>query len=270
VAAGTPSSAALRADCASCFALCCTAPAFAASADFAITKPAGQPCPNLRADFGCGIHNRLRDKGFPGCAAFDCLGAGQKVAQVTFRGRDWRRHPELAGQMFGVFAVMRQLHDLLWHLAAAIELPLARPVHAPLRESYAQIEKLSLGRPETLESLDLSPLWAQAGQLLAKASQLTRLGLGGKDHRGADLTAARLAGAKFRGTCFRSATLIGADLSRADLRMTDWAGADLRAANLAGADLTGAFFVTQAQLDAASGDSATRLPKARTRPDHWR
>ena len=36
----------LRADCTRCFALCCVAPAFAASADFAIDKPAGQPCPN--------------------------------------------------------------------------------------------------------------------------------------------------------------------------------------------------------------------------------
>ena len=42
----------LRADCAQCFGLCCVAPAFVASADFAITKPAGRPCPNLAADFG--------------------------------------------------------------------------------------------------------------------------------------------------------------------------------------------------------------------------
>ena len=42
---------ALRADCGSCFALCCVAPAFSASVDFAITKKAGQACPNLRTDF---------------------------------------------------------------------------------------------------------------------------------------------------------------------------------------------------------------------------
>jgi hypothetical protein len=80
----------LRADCAQCFGLCCVAPAFTASADFAITKPAGRPCPNLGVGFGCGIHDRLRDSGFGGCAVYDCFGAGQKVAQVTFGGRDWR------------------------------------------------------------------------------------------------------------------------------------------------------------------------------------
>ncbi|HEY6597232.1 MAG TPA: pentapeptide repeat-containing protein, partial [Asanoa sp.] len=35
----------LRADCTRCVGLCCVAPAFSASADFAIDKPAGRPCP---------------------------------------------------------------------------------------------------------------------------------------------------------------------------------------------------------------------------------
>src|SRR5262244_4212574 len=117
----------LRADCARCAGLCCVAPAFSASADFAIDKAADQPCPNLRADFRCGIHDRLRPRGFGGCAAFDCLGAGQKVAQVTFGGRDWRADPALAAPMFAAFAVMRQLHELLWYLNEALALSAAEP-----------------------------------------------------------------------------------------------------------------------------------------------
>ena len=66
----------LRADCARCFGLCCVAPAFAASADFAIDKPAGQACPHLAGDFRCGIHDELRPRGFPGCTVYDCFGAG--------------------------------------------------------------------------------------------------------------------------------------------------------------------------------------------------
>ena len=57
----------LRADCERCFGLCCVAPAFSASADFAIDKAAGQACPNLRSDFRCSIHDRLRKRSFPGC-----------------------------------------------------------------------------------------------------------------------------------------------------------------------------------------------------------
>ena len=37
----------LRADCSRCVGLCCVAPAFARSADFAVDKPAGTPCTNL-------------------------------------------------------------------------------------------------------------------------------------------------------------------------------------------------------------------------------
>jgi hypothetical protein len=56
----------LLADCSSCFGLCCVAPVFSASADFAIDKAAGQPCPNLQPDSRCAIHSRLRQNGFPG------------------------------------------------------------------------------------------------------------------------------------------------------------------------------------------------------------
>ena len=58
----------LRADCGRCAALCCVAPAFTVSADFAVSKPAGRPCPHLLGDFRCGIHAGLRDRGFPGQA----------------------------------------------------------------------------------------------------------------------------------------------------------------------------------------------------------
>jgi len=112
----------LLADCGSCFGLCCVAPAFSASADFAIDKAAGQPCPNLQPDSRCAIHSRLRQNGFPGCAAYDCFGAGQKVSQVTFGGHDWRHHRDTAKQMFDLLPIMRQLHELLWYLAQALTL----------------------------------------------------------------------------------------------------------------------------------------------------
>ena len=67
----------------------------------------------------------------------------------------------------------------------------------------------------------------------------------------------------------RGARLIGADLSRADLSLADLTGADLRAADLRGADLASCLFLTQAQLDAAEGDTGTRLPPPLTRPAHW-
>jgi uncharacterized protein YjbI with pentapeptide repeats len=261
----------LQADCANCFGLCCVALPFAASADFAVDKDAGQPCTNLRADFRCGIHARLREQGFPGCTVFDCFGAGQKVSQLTFGGQDWRRAPGTARQMFEVFPVMRQLHELLWYLTEALTLPPARPIHGDLRRASDDLDGLTRGSAETLAAMDVAAVRHDVNALLLRTSELVRAKVPGrkKNHRGADLIGARLNGADLRGANLRGAYLIAADLTDADLRTADLIGADFRDADLSGADLTGSIFLTQSQLNAAKGDAATKLPPTLTRPAHW-
>jgi len=260
----------LRADCTRCFALCCVAPAIAASADFAIDKPAGHPCPNLRAGFRCGIHDRLRQRGFPGCAVYDCFGAGQKVSQVTFHGRDWRRTPRIATQMFKVFTIMRQLHELMWYLTEALTLQPARRLHAELTLALDETERLTRHGPDALMELDVTAHRRGVNALLLLASELVRAqARRDDDFRGADLIGKDLRDADLRGANLRGAYLIGADLRGADLRLADVIGADLRGADLGSADLTESIFLTQAQVDAANGDSDTKLPQQRTRPTHW-
>jgi uncharacterized protein YjbI with pentapeptide repeats len=262
---------ALRADCGRCFGLCCVAPAFSASADFAIDKPAGRPCPHLRPDFRCGIHADLRGQGFRGCAVYDCFGAGQQVSQVTFGGRDWRRDSRAAAQMYEAFAIMRQLHELLWYLAAALALRPARAVHGQLRHAFTATQAMTDSPADVLLRLDTGRHRAQVNAVLLRASELARAQLPGQklDRHGADLIGARLAGADLKGANLRGSCLIGADLSHADLTLADLNGADLRGADLRGADLTSCLFLTQAQLDAAEGDTGTRLPPPLTRPAHW-
>ena len=259
----------LRADCEHCFALCCVAPAFSASADFAIDKEAEQPCPNLQADFRCSIHSQLRQRGFRGCAVYDCFGAGQKVAQVTYSGQDWRSAPHTAKQMFEVFAIMRQLHELLWYLTEALTLHAARPLHEELGVAIEETERLTYASPDAIIELDVAAHRSEVNALLLRAGELVRAERRGVDHRGADLIGADLRGADLGGANLRGASLIGADLRGADLRMADLTGADLRAANLSGADLGDSIFLTQAQLDAAAGDAGTKLPPSLSRPAHW-
>lgn len=262
----------LRADCGNCFGLCCVALPFAASADFAVDKPAGQPCGNLRADFGCGIHSRLREQGFSGCTVYDCFGAGQKVSQVTFGGRSWREAPDTARQMFDVFPVMRQLHELMRYLTEALTLPAARPVHPELRGLLDGIEALTRRDAAGLLDVDVPAHRGRAGELLARTSELVRAAAKPgrrKSRRGADLLGARLAGADLRGADLRGSCLIAADLSGADLRLADLLGADLRDADLSGADMTDAIFLTQPQLHQAKGDARTKLPRGLQRPAHW-
>ncbi|WP_431884331.1 pentapeptide repeat-containing protein [Micromonospora gifhornensis] len=261
----------LRADCARCFGLCCVAPAFAASADFAHDKPAGQPCRNLRTDFGCGIHPELRERGFAGCTVFDCFGAGQRVAQQTFGGRDWRNAPEHANQVFDVFAVMRSLHELLWYLTEALRLRPPADLAAQLSAALAETDAVAAGSPQDLLALDVDGHRAKLNLLLSRTAELarTRGGAAGADHRGAVLVGRDLRRVDLRQANLRGATLIGADLRGADLTRADLTGADLRGADLRGADLSDALFLHQAQVDAARGDRQTRLPVRLGRPAHW-
>jgi hypothetical protein len=261
----------LRADCSRCAGLCCVAPAFAASADFAIDKPAGTPCRHLRDDFRCGIHDRLRETGFPGCTVFDCFGAGQQVTQTTFGGRSWRESPELAGAQFAVLPVMRQLHEVLWYLTEAAELPAAAPLRQEVIALRERAGQLAAGSADALRTLDVAAFRGEAGDLLHRVSELVRAGLPrrARDRRGADLMGRDLRKAALRGASLRGAYLIGADLRGADLTATDLLGADLRAADVRGADLGTALFLTQPQVTAAVGDMSTCLPAGLARPPHW-
>jgi Pentapeptide repeats (8 copies) len=238
----------LTADCTRCAALCCIAPAFARSSDFAIDKAAGQPCPHLADHYRCGIHDRLRDRGFPGCVVFDCFGAGQRLIQDTFGGR-----PD--PQALTLLPVMRGLHELMWYLTEAMKLDEARRLRPKLAAALGEIERLTAGPPAELAAIDLDTCRRKVNPLLQRASELARAGAGRRpDHRGADLIGRKLRGADLRGASFRGALLIGADLRDADLRRADFTGADLRGADLRGADLRGALFLAESQLTAAITD----------------
>ncbi|WP_086825735.1 pentapeptide repeat-containing protein [Allokutzneria sp. NRRL B-24872] len=260
----------LVSDCGNCFGLCCVALAFSASSDFAVDKPIGTPCANLQQDFRCGIHNRLRDKGFSGCTVYDCFGAGQKVSQSTFDGEDWRGSAETARRMFEVFPIMRQLHELLWYLTEALARPATKPMHAELSAMLATTTALTDDNADALAKLDVAAHRAEVNTLLVRASEFVRAGFKSRNRRGADLIGAKLRGTDLRGANLRGAYLIGADLRDADLRSADVIGADLRDANVAGAKLAESLFLTQTQVNAARGDARTTIPDSLARPNHWR
>ncbi|MFF2886151.1 pentapeptide repeat-containing protein [Paenibacillus sp. NPDC057967] len=269
----------LHADCERCFGLCCTALPFAASADFAIDKHAGQPCPNLQTDHRCGVHRDLRKLGFKGCTVYDCFGAGQHVSQVTFEGRDWREHPESAKLIFEVFPAMWQLHELLWYLNEALTRPEAAEIHPELQRALDDTERLVLLDAESLLKVDVPGWRAEVNQLLLRSSELVRQNelrrmKGSSSHRktygrGADLIGANLKGVDLRAANLRGAYLIAANLRNADLRAADLIGVDFRDADLRGADLSGSLYLSQSQMNSAKGDASTRIPPTLTRPAHW-
>lgn len=259
----------LAADCSACSALCCTAMSLRRSADFAIDKPADQPCPNLRtADFGCAIHDRLRDKGFAGCIAYDCFGAGQRVTQSTFGGRTWRDHPDEAPTVFPAFLTMTGVHEVLWHLEQARSLA-AGPLRAEVEAALGGTDALGDRPADELARLDVVAELTPAMDLVKRVSRQARAGAPGPDLAGRALVGADLRRTDLVGADLRSAVLLGADLRGVDLTRADLGGADLRAARLGGADLSGALFLRPAQLSSAAGDGRTRLPTGWDRPPTW-
>jgi uncharacterized protein YjbI with pentapeptide repeats len=259
----------LRADCSRCAGLCCVALPFARSADFAIDKPTGMPCPHLREDDRCGIHDRLRPEGFPGCEVFDCFGAGQQVVQVTLGGRSWRDGPGVASAMFPAFETLRGVHEMRWYLADAATRDLTDDLARDVDRAAERLAELSASDAGDLAILDVADLRSEVGDLLGRVSAAVRDYIGGKDLAGRDLVGRGFRDESLRGADLRGSLLIGADLRGADLRTADLLGADLRGADLRGADLTDALFVTGPQLAAARGDATTRIPVVVARPRHW-
>jgi uncharacterized protein YjbI with pentapeptide repeats len=265
----------LRADCENCFGLCCVALPFTKTADFALNKEGGTPCQNLNTEYRCNIHEKLRKSGFSGCTVYECFGAGQKVSQSTFNGISWRENPEVADEMFHVFPIIQQLHEMLLYLQEALTREETEDIKKELLDMYDETEKLTYLSPKQLLELDVPSHRSIVNELLLRTSALVRgavpskLKNGKGQHKGKSFFGAKLKGVNFRGADLRGAFFIAADLRNADLRNADFIGADLRDTDLSGADLTGSIFLTQAQVNSAKGDLKTKLPGTLSTPIHW-
>lgn len=259
--------------------MCCIALYFSASEGFPVDKDAGKPCINLQPDFRCSVYKSLSDRGLKGCTAFDCFGAGQKVAQFTYAGIDWRQAPENAKQMYEIFQIMRQIHEMLWYLTEALTLQPACHIQNQLKSLLNETERLTFLSPDSLIKLDLAAHRADVNTLLLQTSELVR----SKFHtgqkissrhqktlgRGLDLIGADLRKTNLRGANLRGAYLMAADLRGVDLSGADLIGADLRDADLRGANLTDSIFLTQAQINRTKGDSGTKMPVWLNPPAYW-
>ncbi|BCN29951.1 pentapeptide repeat-containing protein [Anaeromicropila herbilytica] len=277
----------LKVDCTKCFGLCCIALYFSATDGFPKDKEAGVPCIHLEDGFTCAVHKNLREKGLKGCTGYDCFGAGQKVAEVTFCGRSWREDPKIAKPMFEAFLIMRQLHEMLWYLTEIDAIERSKEKREEIQVLIGETKEFTLLPLDALLKLDIENHRLKVNQLLKYTSgQLQAEVMSRKisnknsmknskntgkskyrnpfDYIGADLRKEDLRGANLMGACLIATNLSGSDLSYSNL-----IGADLRDANLSGANLEKSIFLTQAQINTAKGDSKTKLPKRIVRPSHW-
>lgn len=270
-----PRSSNLIPDCANRFGLCCTALPFTSAGDFPVSKPSGQPCENLQDDDRCGIHSQLRESGWKGCTVSECFGAGQQVSQVTFGGVSWRDSRATADAMFAVFPIMHRIHEMLFLLGEALAMTPSDSIREELITAREDLNQLAEADADVLRAVDIIEIQQRISPLLRQASKEKRTA---QRHAGnpaalprngirahAELAGASLRDSDLRAEDLRGACLIAADLRGSDLRFADMLGADLR-----GADLSTALLLAQPQINAASGDVATKIRPGAQRPSHWR
>lgn len=265
-------------DCARCAGLCCTLLPLTRSREFPLDKPAGVPCRNLRADFGCAIHASLRPRGWLGCTEFECFGAGPLATALTtalttgstittdrdITGRAADEGPTDPGERPETFGLLRLVQEVRYHLQP-LSAALAEAGAAAPDESVGPLVRATDGDPPTRGPAELdaqltariADLDAQAGALAdtaagpprradvealrAHAGELfTHISRRIRGHRRAGDPTIRRAVALRAGADLGGADLRGADLSALDLRGAFLAGADLRAARLELTDLLGA------------------------------
>ncbi|MGL5330241.1 MAG: pentapeptide repeat-containing protein [Peptostreptococcaceae bacterium] len=269
----------LKIDCKNCFGFCCVALYFSKMDGFPNDKSAGTPCINLKKDYSCAIHKNLRSKGLKGCTIYDCFGAGQKVAKDTYENKSWNESPQLANEMFEVFLVMRQLHEMLWYLTDALTLVAVKFTEKEIKKLIDETEKLTNLSPKSILDINIEEHRSKVNTTLKKAyelikeemqktikenSKVKKNFISGFDFIGSNLTKTNLLGANFQGALLIASNLKGVDLTGANL-----IGADMRDANISGADLSNSVFLTQSQINSANGDSKTKLPSFINRPSYW-
>lgn len=262
----------LISDCNNCFALCCVALPYGKSADFPLNKDGGKPCQNLCSNNMCAIHDHLREKGFRGCVSYECFGAGQHVSQTIYEGKDWRDDPKRANEMFKVFPLVQQLHEMLWYLKQALNLKETESFHMSLQMTYDETVELTNLTPSEILEIDIVAHRSKVNEQLVKVSKIYREKINNNTNKikgKIDFIGANLSRLNLQGLDFRGKLMIACNLCRSNMKKVDFIGADLRDANLRGADLTDALFLTQAQINSANGDIHTKIPVYLERPSHW-
>jgi hypothetical protein len=259
----------LKSDCENCFGLCCVALPFGKSADFPFDKNGGVPCRNLCSNNQCSVHDVLRENGYRGCVSYECFGAGQHVSQKIYKGKDWREDTERAEEMFTIFPLVQQLHEMLWYLHLALTLKETESFHHTIQEVYDETIAITERAPIELVDFDIVGHRSRVNELLLKASEMYRANIKNEGKPKTDYIEANLSRLNLQGENFRGKLMIAANLSDSDLRKADFIGADLREANLCGANLTETLFLTQTQVNSAIGNIHTKLPSYLERPIHW-
>ena len=255
----------LKINCGMCVGLCCVALYCAKTDGFPADKEGGRPCRHLMGDFRCDMHERLAEKNMKGCLSYDCFGAGQKVTRIYGADKNWRLNPEKAGEIFQVFLIMFQLHQIQWYLLEALSLNIGEQLKGEIEALINENENMTGKSPEDILKLDIGEYQLHVNQVLKQVNcKVATKTIGGKNFPGKNFRKARLDNMDFS-----MALMIADDLEGCSLNGTSFLGADIRDDNIRNTDLSHSIFLTQMQINSAKGNIHTRLPENLTMPATW-
>ena len=258
----------LRIDCGKCSGICCVALYCMKTDGFPENKEAGVPCKHLMSDFRCDIHTVLANKNMKGCLAYDCFGAGQKVTQICYPNEDWKTNPEKANEIFQVFMIVFQLHQMAWYLLESLSLITDEHLEADIDELITKNKQMTACTSDELIHMDIEEYRSSVNQVLKLVSSRSTAfhsdKKNSKDYFGKNFKQANLNGRDFSMTL-----MIAANFEGCSLLGTNFWGADIRDANIKDTDLSECIFLTQMQINSAKGNSNTKLPTNLSRPSYW-
>nr|WP_315020100.1 pentapeptide repeat-containing protein [uncultured Aminipila sp.] len=258
----------LSINCEECCGICCTALYYTKMDGFPEDKAAGKPCGNLRDDFKCSIHNNLVEYKLKGCMAYDCFGAGQKVTQEIYGGLDWKKNPEVADQMFQVFLIVYQLHQMLWYLIQARRIIADNSMKNDINNLIEENGKMTQMRPEGIIKLDWEQYRDRVNRVLKETCKAVHSEITDNNHS-IDCMGQSFKKQNLDGKDFSMKLLIAANFEGCSLNRTNFLGADMRDTNFRDTDLSKSLFLTQMQINTAMGNCHTKLPEYLTMPETW-
>ncbi len=261
----------LTIDCEKCCGLCCVALYFSKSDGFPTDKAAGKPCVNLMSDFSCSIHSELIECKMKGCLAYDCFGAGQMVTQSIYHSSDWKSMPEISEQMYKVFLIVWQLHQMLWYLVEASSLVSDSDIKNDIDALINENENITKLSPDEILNFDIDKYKSKINNILWN---VTKLVSNANNTRSINKKTVDFIGKNFKkqnldGRDLSMTLLIAANLEGCRLYGTNFLGADLRDANIKNTDLSKSIFLTQGQINSAIGNKNTILPSYLSLPISW-
>lgn len=257
----------LKIDCEQCSGLCCVALYCMKTDGFPANKKAGVPCKHLKLDFRCEIHSILKSNNMRGCLAYDCFGAGQKVTRYIYPKIDWQSNPDKAHEIFQVFLIVFQLHQMEWYLLESLSLISEDDLIMDIRRLLSENEQMTSQSTCEILKLDIDAYRVKVNHVLKKLCE--SIVIYSHNETAKDFFGKHFKKECLRGKDFSMSLMIAADLEGCDLFRANFLGADMRDANIKNADLSECVFLTQRQINAAKGNIHTKLPRHLSYPSSW-